>query len=77
MRGDMTGWFEVRVDFSKSNHYRLFCVLDHEAMNYDERLLVVIAGRTKKYRTKLADSDYRKIRKLGDEYFSQNPRLTH
>ena len=75
MHGEMTGWFEVRINSNKSNHYRLFCVLDHEALNYEERLLVVITGRTKRYRTTLEPSDYRKIKKLGVEYFSQNPRL--
>ena len=75
MHGEMTGWFEIRVDFNKSKHYRLFCVLDHEALNYEERLLVVITGKTKKYRTTITANEYNKIRKLGAEYFSQNPRL--
>ena len=75
MHGEMTGWFEIRIDSSKLNHYRLFCVLDHEAVNYEQRLLVVITGRTKRYRTALPHSEYRKIRKLGVDYFSQNPRL--
>lgn len=75
MHGDMTGWFEIRVDSNRSSHYRLFCVLDQVALNYQEHLLVVITGRTKKYRTTLAANEYRKIKKLGDEYFSRNPRL--
>lgn len=75
MHGEMTGWFEIRIDSTKSKHYRLFCVLDHEAVNYEERLLVVITERTKKYRTTLEPNEYRKIKKLGVEYFSQNPRL--
>lgn len=74
MHGDMTGWFEVRVNFNRASHHRLFCVLDHQAKNYEERLLVVITGRTKKHSTTLKGSEYRKIKKLGDEYFSQNPR---
>ena len=36
MKGDMTGWFEVRVDGPRRHHYRLFCRPDYDA-----------AGRTK------------------------------
>ena len=75
MHGTMTGWFEVRINSGHREHYRLFCVLDHEAQNFEERLLVVISGRTKKYGTTLDSAEYRKIKKLGDEYFAQNPRL--
>jgi hypothetical protein len=28
MHGEMTGWFEVRVDGPQRRHYRLFCLLD-------------------------------------------------
>ena len=31
MKGDMTGWFEVRVDGPRRHHYRLFCRLDYDA----------------------------------------------
>lgn len=31
MKGDMSGWFEVRIDGPRRHHYRLFCLLDHEA----------------------------------------------
>ena len=44
MKGDMTGWFEVRVDGPSRRHYRLFCRLDYEAKGVDKPLLVVIYG---------------------------------
>src|SRR3984957_20879354 len=28
MKGEMTGWFEVRVDGPRRHHYRLFCRLE-------------------------------------------------
>jgi hypothetical protein len=31
MKGEMSGWFEVRLDGPKRHHYRLFCLLDYEA----------------------------------------------
>src|SRR5687768_12723969 len=31
MKGDMTGWFELRVDGPARHHYRLFCLLDYGA----------------------------------------------
>ncbi len=74
MHGEMTGWFEVRVDGPGRRHYRLFCRLDYEAEGRHNPLLVVIDGRDKPFRTALTDSDYAQVRTLGDEYFSRNPR---
>ena len=31
MKGEMTGWFEVRVNGPRRYRYRLFCRLDYEA----------------------------------------------
>lgn len=72
MKGDMTGWFEVRVDGPKRHHYRL----DYEAKNpeVDKPLLVVIAGLGKAFRTELSPADYGGVRALGDEYLARNPR---
>ena len=75
MKGSMTGWFEVRISSGKTNHYRVYCVLDEKALNFSESLLVVVDGRTKKYLTTLSPSEYEKIRRLGESYFSVNPRL--
>ena len=74
MKGDMTGWFEVRVDGPKRHHYRLFSRLDYEAEDATKPLLVVITGLDKPFRTELSDSDYAGVRQLGDEYLSRNPR---
>lgn len=74
MKGDMTGWFEVRVNGPKRHHYRLFCRLDYDAVNRDKPLLVVITGRDKPFRTELSASDYAAVRALGDEYLARNPR---
>ena len=74
MKGDMTGWFELRVDGPGRHHYRLFCVLDYAAQGGDKPLLVVIDGRDKAFRTTLTDADYAAVRRLGDEYRARNPR---
>lgn len=74
MKGDMAGWFEVRVDGPKRHHYRLFCRLDYQATNVSKPLLVVVAGLDKPFRTVLSDADYAKVRRLGEEYLSRNPR---
>ncbi|MFC6705446.1 hypothetical protein [Flexivirga alba] len=74
MRGDMTGWFELRVDGPGRHHYRLFCLLDYDAKGVDRPLLVVIDGRDKPFRTTLSNADYASVRRLGDEYRSRNPR---
>ncbi len=59
MKGDMTGWFEVRVDDPHRHHYRLFCRLDYDAQDQPRPLLVVICGLDKPFRTELSDADYR------------------
>jgi hypothetical protein len=40
----------------------------------DRPILAVIAGMSKELRTTFSEADYAKIRELGDEYFSRNPR---
>lgn len=74
MKGDMAGWFEVRVNGPSRHHYRLFCLLDYEAKGTDKPFLVVIDGRDKPFRTTLPVADYAAVRQLGDEYRAQNPR---
>lgn len=74
MRGEMTGWFELRVDGPRRHHYRLFCRLDYEATGHAKPLLVVIDGRDKPFRTTLKESDYAEVRALGEEYLGRNPR---
>ena len=74
MKGDMTGWFEVRVDGPARHHYRLFCLLGYDANGVNKPLLVVIDGRDKPFRTTLSAADYAAVRKLGVEYRKRNPR---
>lgn len=76
MKGEMTGWFEVRVDGPKRHHYRLFCLLDYDAVgDADSKpLLVVVHGLDKPFRTELTKADYGLVRSLGEEYRSRNPR---
>jgi hypothetical protein len=74
MKGDMTGWFEVRVDGPRRHHYRLFCRLDYDAEDWPKPLLVVICGLDKPFRTELSGADYRHVRDLGEEYLHRNPR---
>ncbi|HRQ01180.1 MAG TPA: hypothetical protein PK781_12120, partial [Terrimesophilobacter sp.] len=75
MHGEMTGWFEIRVDGPPNRtHYRLYCVLDYEAQGTDKPLLVIVDGRSKPFRTTLSDKDYRLIRALGGEYRARQPR---
>jgi hypothetical protein len=74
MKGEMTGWFEVRVDGPRRHHYRLFCCLDYEAQGLSRPLLVVVRGLSKPFRTHLSDGDYERVRELGREYLSRNPR---
>jgi len=74
MKGEMTGWFEVRVDGPRRHHYRLFCRLDYTAQGRAKPLLVVICGLSKPFRTQLSEADYRQVRDLGREYLDRNPR---
>lgn len=74
MHGDMTGWFEVRVDGPRRHHYRLYCLLDYDATERAKPMLVVITGLDKPFRTTLSEADYKDVRELGNEYRSRNPR---
>lgn len=73
MKGDMTGWFEVRVNGPQRHHYRLFCRLDYDTAG-GKPLLVVIAGLDKPFRTELGAADYVAVRALGEEYLARQPR---
>jgi hypothetical protein len=74
MKGEMSGWFELRIDGPRRHHYRFFCLLDYDAKGEEKPLLVVIDGRDKPFRTTLSDADDAAVRKLGDEYRKRNPR---
>lgn len=74
MKGEMSGWFELRIDGPRRHHYRLFCLLDYDAKGENKPLLVVIDGRDKPFRTTLSDADYANVRSLGVEFHARNPR---
>jgi hypothetical protein len=75
MHGEMTGWYEVRVDGAqKKRHYRLFCRLDYAAEGRDKPLLVVVTGLAKPLGRTLSEKEYLRVRELGEEYLSANPR---
>lgn len=74
MKGEMNGWFEVRIDGPKRHHYRLFCLLDYEAQGAERPLLVVIDWRDKPFGTGLERTEYAMVKALGLEYLSRNPR---
>lgn len=74
MKGDMRGWFEVRVNGPQRHHYRLFCLLDYQAQGRSRPLLTVVTGLDKPFRTELRAADYAAVRSLGEEYLGRNPR---
>lgn len=73
MRGDMAGYYEIRVDGAKRVHYRLFCRLDREATGRGP-LLVILCGASKQFLTRFDSRVYKQVRSLGEEYLARNPR---
>ena len=80
MHGKMTGYFEVRTQGPKREQFRLFCLLENAN---DEELrrrglvrpaIAVITGMRKPFMTVFSDSDYAKVRALGDLHKSTYPR---
>lgn len=74
MKGDMAGWFEVRVDGPGRRHYRLFCLVDYGGIGQAKPLLVVVTGCDKPFRTMLSGTEYARVRALGAEFRIRNPR---
>jgi hypothetical protein len=73
MHGEMTGYYEIRVDGPRRTHYRLFCRLDTEAVGRGP-LLVILCGDSKGLLTTFSESVYRLVRATGSEYLARNPR---
>ena len=80
MHGKMIGYFEVRTQGPKTEQFRLFCLLENAN---DEELrrrglvrpaIAVITGMRKPFMTVFSDSDYAKVRALGDLHKSTYPR---
>ena len=70
MHGEMSDYYEVRVDGPGRHHYRLFCVLERDGaeLGLGGPSLVIITGKSKPFRTTLSKRDYAEVRALGDEY---------
>lgn len=75
MHDQMAGVYEVRVDFN-GMHYRLFCVLERDGASagLTGPSIVLIDGRSKKYRTTISAREYKSVRALVDEYLRRRPR---
>jgi hypothetical protein len=74
MHGEMSGFYEVRIDGPPGRtHYRLFCVLDSQAIGRGP-MLVIIDGDKKPVRTEMPAKVYARVRRYRDEYMSRNPR---
>jgi hypothetical protein len=67
MRGNMAGFYEVRVQGSGMNH-RLFCVLERDADDLGGSSIVCIDGLSKPPRAPARDADYRRARRLLAEF---------
>ncbi len=78
MSGSAKGCHEIRVDGPNRHHYRLFCLLDRDAVHENGSpcgpLLVVLDGAVKPFRTKLAEGVYEALGELRNEYRARNPR---
>jgi hypothetical protein len=80
MHGSMGGWHEIRLTGPGREQFRLFCVLENAA---NEELLrrgltkptiAVVTGMRKPWRTKFSETDYSRVRRLGDEHKANHPR---
>lgn len=76
MHGEMTGFYEIRVDGPKRHHYRLFCILDRDgaAVGLGGPSLVLITGKEKAFQTVLSPGDYAEVAGLGKEFLARTPR---
>ncbi len=76
MHGEMSGFYEVRVDGPKRRHYRLFCLLERDGarVGLGGPSLVLIAGLDKPFLTVLSAAEYAEVRRLGREFLSRTPR---
>jgi Txe/YoeB family toxin of Txe-Axe toxin-antitoxin module len=76
MHGEMSGFFEVRVDARKRRHYRLFCILERDgaSVGLGGPSVVLIAGKEKAFLTVLSAKDYGDVKALGAEYRKRIPR---
>jgi hypothetical protein len=76
MHDEMKGYYEVRVDGPKRQHYRLFCLLeqDESSLGLGGPSIVIVSGKDKRFLTELSKADYANVRRLGAEYRARRPR---
>ena len=67
MRGDMAGFYEVRVQGGGMNH-RLLCLLVREAGDLGGSSIVCLGGLSKPRREKADPRDYRRIKGYREEF---------
>ncbi len=67
MHDDMAGFYEVRIQGGGMNH-RLFCILERDAVDLGGSSIVVIDGLSKPKRSAADPKDYRRARKIRDEF---------
>jgi len=67
MHDEMAGFYEVRIQGGGMNH-RLFCVLERDAVDLGGSSIVVIDGLSKPKRSAADPKDYRRARKMRDEF---------
>lgn len=74
MRGDMAGLYEARTRGPRKRLYRLFCLLERDAPGLSGPSLVIITGMDKPNESAFSAADYRRVRRLREEYLSRTPR---
>lgn len=70
----MKGYHEVRVTGPGRRRYRLFCILERVGTGLSGPSIVLIGGMDKPPGAGFSKADYRRIRKLGNEYRARTPR---
>lgn len=74
MHGNMSGYFEVRVNGPRREHFRLFCLLERDGPGLDEPAIVVLTGLRKPHMTLFSEADYAAVRALGEDFKAIAPR---
>lgn len=74
MRVEMAGYYEARSRGPRKQLYRLFCFLERDAPGLPGPSLVIITGMDKPNESAFSSADYRRVRRLGDEYRRRAPR---
>lgn len=74
MHGDMAGMYEARTRGPRKRLYRLFCVLERDPPGLPGPSLVIVTGMDKSNESSFSEADYRRVRRLRDEYETRTPR---